>query len=39
LQNHLRINLVRIYEDFLASADPARLAAHLSPEPNGVPAV
>ena len=32
LQNHLRINLVRIYEDFLASADLQRLGAELSPE-------
>jgi hypothetical protein len=32
LQNHLRINLVRIYEDFLAAADRDRLATELSPE-------
>jgi len=38
LQNHLRINLVRIYEDFLAIADPARLGAQLSPESHDVPA-
>jgi hypothetical protein len=38
LQNHLRINLVRIYEDFLASADLARLGAQLSPESHGVAA-
>ena len=38
LQNHLRINLVRIYEDFLARADPARLGAQLSPESHDVPA-
>jgi hypothetical protein len=38
LQNHLRINLVRIYEDFLASADPARLGAQLSPESHDLPA-
>lgn len=38
LQNHLRINLVRIYEDFLASADPARLGAQLSPAPHDAPA-
>ena len=31
LQNNLRINLVRIYEDFLARADKARLGAELSP--------
>lgn len=31
LQNHLRINLVRIYEDFLARADRQRLGAELSP--------
>jgi hypothetical protein len=30
LQNNLRINLVRIYEDFLARADRARLGAELS---------
>jgi len=32
LQNHLRINLVRIYEDFVVAADPRRLGAELSRE-------
>lgn len=32
LQNNLRINLVRIYEEFLAGADKARLGAELSPQ-------
>lgn len=32
IQNHLRINLVRIYEDFIAGADRDRLGAELSPE-------
>jgi hypothetical protein len=32
LQNHLRINLVRIYEDFLAAADRDRLGTELSPQ-------
>ena len=30
IQNHLRINLVRIYEDFLAGADQEKLAAALA---------
>ena len=37
IQNHLRINLVRIYEEFLAGADRERLGAALSPAANGVP--
>lgn len=37
LQNHLRINLVRIYEEFLASADRVRLGAALSPEAAAAP--
>jgi hypothetical protein len=32
IQNHLRINLVRIYEDFLAAADRDRLGSALSPQ-------
>jgi len=37
LQNHLRINLVRIYEDFLAAADRRRLGAELSPDAAAAP--